>query len=369
MKSITKCIWQSLIIFGLTLTLAQIALAWDEDPQNTLSPDLVDDEVRKIIDDIQTYHTSQVDRAAYIESIKISDQLLDGLLIQWHYLNENFSSGNMLRILADQKMVRSLYIKDHQVRLMGAIYSILNPGNSSDLQHFNPPSDITNLNVSLEKYSQRIVDCLVEMQTYMEERLYSYEHLTTGGRTDRERYTDHIPTFWTIIVYTLNQYGVLSPTHIENLGVISKKMLIAHGEAFAGIVTFKQLLRPTGLSGKNIAQDKKIIANYYETELYQFAERKYNERVQSLWKIDFNKLNIYGDLVSYRNPTMAKEMNAPIAAVGHLFSRRFLEDHSDTIDITKLLQQLQYEPNLHSDTVATATSLDVDTVQRLMDFF
>ena len=363
----------------ITLIAVTNLYAGDDDPQRTLSPALKDKTTRDIIDTLQSDYHQQQARDSYISTLNVTPELVDALLTQWHFLNENFNSNKLLPrfVELDRKTQtpnrkHGLFAQNLQMRIMGAIHSLLTHGNGADLTQYTAPT--RGISFSKEQVDD-LVDRLAEMQTYMGDRLFSYECFETDFREKNgqisklTRHIELVPAFWVTIVYSLHSHRVLEPKHVKKLAPTATTMLASHGQAFQGIVRFIKIPVPD-LDGANEESALKTLKQFQDTSgAHRVATMNYKGKVLDIWKRDFNSLNSYDNETTFYNPLMAKRMNPLVAGVSFSYMRDFILQNSDQIDLASIPgEQLSFDPNEHSATEGESVATLVNMAGRLMHF-
>ena len=360
-----------LVLLGLFCA----AHAADTDPYKTLSPALKPGSApRAFVNSIQAGMHEQQERHNFVTGQEVTGEMIDALLTQWEFLNTNFSTKNLLPIFSNSEMRHGLFVKDLQMRIMGAVHSLLNPESGGDLHNFYGPKGehpFTPVQV------QSLVDRLTEMNNYMGNRLFAYECFQTQYQKDNvthslTRHIELVPAFWSTIAYSLHSYGALNKEQINQLAPVATHMLVAHGEAFQGIVRFAKV--PFSLNNKTENQAFREIRQLPSSNrMYKVAADGYKAKVSDIWKIDYVSQKGFYDITTYRNPVMAKEMAPLIAGVAVIYARDFLTHNSDILDLSEIpAEQINFDPNkqsAHAAHESEAVEQLEEMAMRMINFF
>ena len=173
------------------------------------------------------------------------DELLKSLLTQLDYLNKGYTTNRQL--FGDlSEPSRGIRIKDLQMRILGAIHSLLNPESGGDLNNQSYPSDTSSLFITLnQKVANDIVTALLEMANTMQGALYVYEYIEDYPLENQpaETITLHpiytVPALWTAIINDLSSYQLIEPLITPKLERTMQNMFIAHYQAKNGIRIFQ----------------------------------------------------------------------------------------------------------------------------------
>ncbi|WP_281645912.1 hypothetical protein [Parendozoicomonas sp. Alg238-R29] len=343
--------------------------------QNTMSPEIKNSRVHQIIYDIQTYDHTQTLRYERLKKIGADKELIEGLLIQLKYLTTYFNDPSLFPAFYNSPsiihpnpivdMLRGLYIQDLQVRMLGFLYMILNPGNETQLDTYQAPTDMSQLEgIITEEMVNSIVNRLVEMDHHMGQRLYSYECFKRGHDDVREIF--YIPVFWSAIVHSLDSYGVLSEDHKRELMPIAENMYISHAEAFDGIVFYQQAVTPRLNRYKTDSELFSALKELQTTETVKTAQHRYQVMAKGLWKRDFHTFDKFDYITGFKNPVMARLM-APYAAFNAFeYTKQFYLKYSHLLKKPGLTgAQLEFSLNTMSETVGAATQQQIKLLDNL----